>query len=313
MRAFPHTLCTAVFGLVAVVGWLFPLLPAAAQAQTAATQCTLTIEGSGGTGAVMVNASGCGGDVAIIAKAGSNQKQFPVGSGAEIYQPFNLSPCDLGITGEKAVSVTYTAVVLNGVNKGKASPAYSGTIQPPPTRSDAPPSVSFSGHPGPGTFVKPDDSILLSVTARDDVGLTAIKVTDPEGHIILDRAIKPAPAPAGECHAKSGGQTETFDIRKPYVVPQNPPTPLLKYTAVVRDTAGHETTGFAEYWTEAVWNGRMIVETSGIGSNFVCRTNWHVELWIKTSPENEISGTAEGRHSPPLSCPMAANNRIAPR
>ena len=91
--------------LVAVVLVGCALLPADGRAQTASTQCTLSIEpmGSGSSGGVMVNASGCGGDVAIIAKAGSNQKQFPVGSGADIYQPFTVSPCDLGITGDKAI------------------------------------------------------------------------------------------------------------------------------------------------------------------------------------------------------------------
>src|SRR5689334_2944546 len=90
MRASSETNFTVV-GLAAIVGFLL-LLPVMGRAQTAATGCTLDVEGSGGTGVVMVNASGCAGDVAIIAKAGSNQKQFAVGSGGEVYQPFNLSP-----------------------------------------------------------------------------------------------------------------------------------------------------------------------------------------------------------------------------
>ncbi len=295
-----------VFGLSGV---LVVLAAASALAQPASAEgCSLSIEGDGGS-SVWVNASGCSdNDTVVIEVSGpGKQHQFPGGQGAEIYQPFNISTCDLGINSGKATVVTYTAVVVSGTDKGRKSAAYNATVPPPPPPpADAPPSLSFSGRPGPGTFVKPADSIVLSVTATDDVGLTYIRVTDPEGHVVLDRRIKPVPTQPGQCHSKGGGQTETIEIPTPYVVPQNPPTPVLKFTAVVRDTAGHETPGVAEYWTEAVWNGHMIVESSGVGSSFVCKTRWNVELWIKTSPENEISGTAEGRHSPPLTCKYAS-------
>ena len=189
MRVSPETNFMAVFGLATIVGVSFLLLPVTGRAQTR-RRCTLAVEGSGGTGVVMVNASGCAGDVAIIAKAGSNQKQFAIGSG-EVYRPFNLTPCDLGIAGDK-VSVTYTAVVVSGKDKGKTSAAYSGTIEPPPTpNDDAPPGVKVSGKPSPATYVRPGDTIALTVDLTDDIGLTAVKVIDPSGAIMLDQRIKP--------------------------------------------------------------------------------------------------------------------------
>jgi hypothetical protein len=307
MGVAPDTIVRTVF-VALLLATIMVLLPGAGWAQTAATECTLSIEpmGSDGSGGViMVNASGCSGDIAITAKAGGNQKQFPVGSGPEIFQPFTLSPCDLGITGDKAVSVTYTAVVVSGTNKGKTSAAFTGTIQAPPAPGDNPPVVQMSGRPSPGTFIRPGDTITLTVHATDDIGLTGIKVLDPSGQILLEKKITPVPPSRAGCHTRPPGQSETFSVPKPYTVPPNPPTPVIRFTAIARDTAGHETPAIAEYFTEAVWNGRMIVDTNGIGPGYVCTTNWHVELWVKTSPQNEVSGTAEAQHSPRLSCRLA--------
>src|SRR5436305_283376 len=84
----------------------------------------------------------------------------------------------------------------------------------------------------------------------NDSGLTGIKVLDPSGQIILDKRITPAPPSRTGCHQHPPGQIETFNIPTPYTVPPNPPTPSIRFTATARDTAGHETTAIAEYWTE---------------------------------------------------------------
>ncbi len=298
MRVSPETNFMAVFGLATIVGVSFLLLPVTGRAQSG---CTLAIEGSGGTGVVMVNASGCAGDVAIIAKAGSNQKQFAIGSG-EVYRPFNLTPCDLGIAGDK-VSVTYTAVVVSGKDKGKTSAAYSGTIEPPPTpNDDAPPGVKVFGKPSPATYVRPGDTIALTVDLTDDIGLTAVKVIDPSGAIMLDQRIKP-PAPGrGGCHERPPGQTATFSIPKPYTVPPNPATPSIRFTAIARDTTGHETTAFADYWTEAVWAGPMTLAGSAHAGTDTCTTTWRVEVSVKATPGDAVSGHAEARHTPIVGC-----------
>ena len=276
----------------------FLLLPVTGRAQSG---CTLAVEGSGERGVVMVNASGCAGDVAIIAKAGSNQKQFAIGSG-EVYRPSNLTPCDLGIAGDK-VSVTYTAVVVSGKDKGKTSAAYSGTIEPPPTpNDDAPPGVKVSGKPSPATYVRPGDTIALTVDLTDDIGLTAVKVIDPSGAIMLDQRIKP-PAPGAEgCHERPPGQTATFSIPKPYTVPPNPATPSICFTAIARDTTGHETTAFADYWTEAVWAGPMTLAGSAHAGTDTCTTTWRVEVSVKATPGDAVSGHAEARHTPIVGC-----------
>ena len=59
-------------------------------------------------------------------------------------QPFNVSPCDVGLNGDKAAAITYTAVVVRGPDKGRASAPYSGTMQPPPQPDDAPPTITIS-------------------------------------------------------------------------------------------------------------------------------------------------------------------------
>jgi len=300
MRVSPQTNFKAVFVLAAIVGLSFLLLPVVGLAQTAATGCTLAVEGTGGTGMVMVNASGCAGDIAIIAKAGSNQKQFAIGSGGEVYQPFSLTPCDLGIS-EKTVSVTYTAVVVNGKDAGKTSAAYSGTIEPPPTSDDAPPSVKFSGKPSPATYVRPGDTIAPTVHLTDDIGLTAVKVIDPSGAIVLNKRITPT-APRGGCHERPPGQSATFSIPDPYIVPTNPATPSIRYTAIARDSSGHEITAFADYWTEAVWAGPMTLAGSAHAGTDTCNTSWRVEVSVKTTPIDAVSGHAEARHTPIVGC-----------
>jgi len=301
MRVFPETKFAAVIGLVTIVALSFLLLPVMGRAQTAATGCTLAIEGSGGTGAVLVNASGCAGDVAIIAKAGSNQKQFAIGNG-EVYQPFNLTPCDLSIAGDKPVSVTYTAVVVSGKDKGKTSAAYSATMEPPPTPGDSPPTARVSGKPSPGAYVRPGDTIALTVDLTDDIGLTAVKVVDPSGAIMLDQRIKPTAPGHGGCHERPPGQSATLNIPKTYTVPPNPATPSIRFTAVARDTAGHETTAFADYWTEAVWAGPMTLAGSAHAGTDTCTTTWRVEVSVKATPGDAVSGHAEARHTPIVGC-----------
>lgn len=277
------------------------LSPGIAMAQPA-TGCVLSIEPMGSnTGAVMVNAGGCDGAIAVIAKTGGNQKQFPVGRGPDIYQPFSATPCDLGVTGDKAVTVTYTAVVLDGANKGKMSAPYSGTVEAPPPPGDNPPGVSMSGRPSPGTYVRPGDTITLSVHASDDIGLTGIKILDPAGKMMFEQRVTPAPPAASGCHVRPPGQSETIDVPTSYTVPENPPTPSIRFTAIARDTAGQETKGFAEYWTETAWTGRMTLEGTARAGD-TCKTTWRIELSVKVSPSEEVSGNAEARHTPITGC-----------
>src|SRR5436305_3220126 len=173
--------------LAAVALLVAMLLPNTGRAQDApAAGCTLAIEGSGSS-SVFINASGCTGDtIAIIAAAGGKQQQFPPMPGPEIYQPWNIQPCDLGLDTDQPVPLSYTAVVVSGPDKGKTSAPYTGTLEPSRPPDDAPPSICFSGTDTTFTFVRTGDTIALTVTAEDDAGLTRLKVTDPNGQVILD-------------------------------------------------------------------------------------------------------------------------------
>jgi len=230
----------AVMMLAAVALLVAMLLPNTGRAQDApAAGCTLAIEGSGSS-SVFINASGCTGDtIAIIAAAGRKQQQFPPMPGPEIYQPWNIQPCDLGLDTDQPVPLSYTAVVVSGPDKGKTSAPYTGTLEPSRPPDDAPPSISFSGTPTTGTFVRTGDTIALTVTAEDDAGLTSLKVTDPNGQVILDKRIAPVHTAQNKCHSHPEGQRETVTLPK-IVVPQDPPTPVIRFTAVARDTAGQD-------------------------------------------------------------------------
>jgi hypothetical protein len=282
----------------------FLLLTADASRAQGGAGCTLSIDGLGGTSAVMINASGCGGDtIAIDAGADGNEKQFPLGRD-EFSTPFNLTQCDLDLDRDRPVSLTYTAVVVSGPDKGLRSTPYTGTLAPDSAAVDEPPGVSLTGKPGTGNFVRSGDSIALSVTATDDFGLTAIKVTGPGGLALLDQPITPAPSLGSKCHRRPARQSVTLDAR-PYVVPQNPPVPIIRFTAVARDTAGHESTSTAEYLTEATWTGNMLLNGSGGASGNICTSNWRIALTVKTTGSGEATGYAEARHTPIAGCRYA--------
>lgn len=290
--------------VVVLLGWCLLLLTSQ-RGGTQASSCQLSITGSG-TSTVFVEASGCSGDtIALLAGAEGNQKQFPLAQGPDVYLPFNLSQCDLDVRQDHGVALTYTAVVVSGPDKGMKSSSYSGTLDPdPPSPEDLPPTVSLDGNPSPGAFVRPDDAITLSVTASDDVGLVAVKVTGPSGEPLLNERITPARTPKGQspCHQRSTGQTETLQVPKPFVVPSDPPRPVIRFTALAIDTAGHKTPNTVEYLTEATWSGRLLLAgTGGVPGN-ICTTKWRIDLWVKTSAANEVSGTAQARHDPLGGC-----------
>jgi hypothetical protein len=92
-----------------------------------------------------------------------------------------------------------------------------------------------------------------------------------------------------------------LEIPKPYIVPENPPVPVIRFTAVARDSTGHETTAVAEYFTVATWNGLMPLVGSSKVPNNSCNARWRIDVTVKTTPSNEVTGTAEARH-PPVSC-----------
>jgi hypothetical protein len=125
-------------------------------------------------------------------------------------------------------------------------------------------------------------------------------VSDPDGKIILDKRITPLRPTQDKCHSHSG-QSETINVPNA-VVPPNPPTPALRFTAVARDTAGQETTATAEYLTEAVWTGLMNFRTTGDCHVQACMTSWRIDLSVKTTQQDEVSGTGLATHAPKLGC-----------
>ena len=46
----------------------------------------------------------------------------------------------------------------------------------------------------------------------------------------------------------------------------------------------------------------MMIDAAGVGPDYTCTTRWRIELWVKTTAKDEVSGTAEGQHAPQLSC-----------
>jgi len=285
--------------VVAILGWILLLL-APQTGNTQGSSCQLSIAGDGSSSASF-DISGCAGDtVAVVVGAGGNQKQFPIGPGPDLSVPYNISQCDLDISGDRAVGLSYTLVVISGPDKGKASTTYTGTLNPDPSRpGDAPPTISFDSWPHPpGSYVRPDDAIALTVNAGDDVAVTEVKVTDPDGKMVLDKRPPPPPRQS-KCHPR--GHSVRLEIPKPYIVPENPPVPVIRFTAVARDSAGHETPAVAEYFTVATWNGLMLLDGKSTVPNNDCDAKWRVDVTLKTTPSNEVTGTAEARH-PPVSC-----------
>ena len=287
--------------VVAILGWTLLLL-APQTGSTQVSSCQLSINGDGSSSASF-DVSGCAGDtVAVVVGAGGNQKQFPIGPGPDLSVPYNISQCDLDISGDRAVGLSYTLVVVSGPDKGKVSTTYAGTLNPdPPRPGDAPPTISFDSRPlPPGSYVRAGDVIPLIVTVYDDVAVAEVRVTDPDGKEVLRKRPTPPPQPKSKCR-QGLGHSVSFEIPKPYIVPENPPVPVIRFTAVARDSAGHETTAVAEYFTVATWSGLMLLTGRNEVPNNMCSAKWRVDVTVKTTPSEEVTGTAEAHH-PPVSC-----------
>ena len=82
-------------------------------------------------------------------------------------------------------------------------------------------------------------AFTLSVTATDDVGLTALKVVDPGGLTVIDQQIRPAQSARAQCHARPTGQSVTVEeFRRPMSFRKTLPSPVIRFTAAARDTSG---------------------------------------------------------------------------
>jgi hypothetical protein len=282
---------------------------AAALSATAGTpqeSCQLSIRGDG-TSTVFISASGCTGDtIGVVAGAQAHQKQFPGGPGPDLDRPFNVNQCDMDVNSDHSVGISYTLIVTSGPDKGQTSSVYSGTLDPDPKPTDRPPTVSLSGVPLPGTFVRSGDAIALRASAGDDYGVTQVKIFGPDGKILLDGHPKPPPPlyTGSTCHPQVVDQHVDLDASKIYTVPSNPHVPAIQFKAWARDTAGQEASSTAEYLTEATWTGMMLLDGSGSVPGNTCTTQWRIALTVKTTAQSEVTGTAEARH-PPLACRYA--------
>lgn len=282
------------------------LILGAAPSRAQDSSCQLSIRGDG-TSTVFISATGCAGDtIGVAAGAQGHQKQFPGGPGPDLDRPFNVNQCDMDVHSDHSVDVSYTLIVTSGPDKGKTSSPYSGTLDPDPKPTDRPPTVSLSGVPLPGTFVRSGDTIALRASAGDDYGVTQVKIIDPDGKLLLDSRPKPPPPlyAGSACHPQLVDQHVELDAAKTYTVPSNPNVPAIQFKAWARDTAGQEATSTAQYLTEATWKGMMLLDGSGSVPGNTCTTKWRIALTVKTTAQSEVTGTAEARHSP-LGCRYA--------
>jgi hypothetical protein len=262
------------------------------------TGCELAINGDP-SATVFVDWSGCSGDdVAMSATVNGQTQLVQTAHAAQASVPVRVDPCSVDPRiGYGTTTVTYTATVVSGPDKGKSAVPVSGaqTLRPPAGPLSVVP-VDYT--PDVGSQVSTGDQILLSFEAHSPDGIRSVIVTADPGGTLESQTYRQRPT---RCTTTG---TDQVVVVRPYTVPPDAP-PLITIIAVATDFAGKSETLDLTYPTQAVWLGTALGDG---GSNYgskvggtvaagLCKAHWVVEFQVNVPATKAITGAAQASTS----------------
>jgi len=244
---------------------------------------------------VFVDWSGCSGDdVALSATVNGQTQLVQTAHAAQASVPVRVDPCSVDpAIGYGTTTVTYTATVVSGPDKGKSAVPVSGaqTVGPPTGALSVVP-VDYT--PDVGSQVSAGDQILLSFEAYSPAGVASVTVTADPGGTLESQTYRQRP---GRCTTTG---TDQVVVARPYTVPADAP-PLVTVTAVATDFSGKSETLVLTYPTQAVWLGTVLGDgvsttydrVTGHLAVYKCTAHWGINLQGNVPANKAISGAGQ--------------------